>query len=70
MSAGIHKWLLELEFDPDAADSNRTVEIAGMPVALVSAESGFAVSVFVEAELAVCFVAVCAGLRQRPTAQA
>lgn len=74
MSAGIHNWLLELEFDPDAADSSHTAEIAGSPVALVSAVSGYAVkvfvvSVFVVAELAVCFDAVCAGLRQRPTAQ-
>ena len=43
MSAGIHKWLSELEFDPGAADSNRTVEIVGIPVALVSAVLGLAV---------------------------
>ena len=69
MSAGIHKWLSELEFDPDAVDSNRTVEIVGSPVALVSAVLGSAVLVFVEVELAVYFDAVCAGLRRRPTAQ-
>ena len=43
MSVGIHKWLSVLGFDPGAADSNRTAGIVGIPVASVSAESGFAV---------------------------
>lgn len=57
-------------FDPDAVDSSRTVDIAGSPVESGSAVSECVVLAFVEAEPAVCFDAVYAGLQLRPTAQA
>ena len=68
MSAGIRN--SESLFGLDAADNNRTVDIAGNPVVLVSVVSVFVALAFVEAEPAVCFVAVYAGLQPRPTAQA
>lgn len=70
MFAGIHKWYLESEFDPDVADSSHIVDIAGIPVVSVFVVLGSAVLAFVEAEIAACFDAVYAGQRQRPTGQA
>ena len=60
---------MEFAIDPDVADSTRTVDIVGIPVDSEFGLKVSAASAFVGVDCAVCFAAVCAGQRPRPTVQ-
>ena len=55
--------------DSDVVDSTRTVDIVGIPVDSEFGLKVSAASAFVGVDCAVCFAAVCAGQRPRPTVQ-